>query len=91
MNRQQTRAGESFAPRRLILTLVESSGQAVVALPVCVGNGSTAAGRGGSKGTATGGSACCVVFCLNLSYRSYRINTLLRSSFTLRSKPKEKI
>lgn len=71
------------------LTLFASSGQAVVVLPACTGNGSTAAGRGGSGG-ASDGSACCVVFCLNLSYRSYRINTLLRSSFTLRSKPEEK-
>lgn len=57
------------------------------------GNGSTGAGRGGctgaSVGAGAGGSADWVVFCLNLSYRSYRINTLLRSSFTLKSKPKE--
>ena len=57
------------------------------------GNGSTAAGRGGctgaGAGVGVGGSADWVVFCLNLSYRSYRINTLLRSSFTLKSKPKE--
>ena len=56
------------------------------------GNGSTAAGRGGCTGAGAGagaaGSADWVVFCLNLSYRSYRINTLLRSSFTLKSKPK---
>lgn len=60
------------------------------------GNGSTAAGRGGctgagagaGAGVGAGGSADWVVFCLNLSYRSYRINTLLRSSFTLKSKPK---
>lgn len=58
-----------------------------------VGNGSTGAGRGGCTGAGVGagagGSADWVVFCLNLSYRSYRINTLLRSSFTLKSKPKE--
>ena len=57
------------------------------------GNGSTGAGRGGCMGAGVGagagGSADWVVFCLNLSYRSYRINTLLRSSFTLKSKPKE--
>lgn len=57
------------------------------------GNGSTGAGRGGCTGAGVGagagGSADWVVFCLNLSYRSYRINTLLRSSFTLKSKPKE--
>ena len=57
------------------------------------GNGSTGAGRGGCTGAGAsvgaGGSADWVVFCLNLSYRSYRINTLLRSSFTLKSKPKE--
>lgn len=57
------------------------------------GNGSTGAGRGGCTGVGVGagagGSADWVVFCLNLSYRSYRINTLLRSSFTLKSKPKE--
>ena len=57
------------------------------------GNGSTGAGRGGwtgaGAGAGAGGSADWVVFCLNLSYRSYRINTLLRSSFTLKSKPKE--
>lgn len=56
-------------------------------------NGSTGAGRGGCTGAGVGagagGSADWVVFCLNLSYRSYRINTLLRSSFTLKSKPKE--
>lgn len=56
------------------------------------GNGSTAAGRGGCTGAGVGagagGSVDWVVFCLNLSYRSYRINTLLRSSFTLKSKPK---
>lgn len=57
------------------------------------GNGSTGAGRGGCTGAGVGagagGSADWVAFCLNLSYRSYRINTLLRSSFTLKSKPKE--
>ena len=64
------------------------SGQAVVIFP---GEGAIAAGRGGSGGgTSDGTVACCTVFCRNLSYRSYRINTLLRSSLTLRSKPEEK-
>lgn len=70
------------------LTLGAPSGQAVVILPACTGKGATAAGRGGSAGASEGGD-CCTVFCLNLSYRSYRINTLLRSSLTLRSKPEE--